>query len=105
LVASPHFVLERVVLPANSNWALDAKRETWILVIEGDARIGAINASAGDVVFAEADRAGIEAGPAGMSGLIAYPGPAPVMSLLVESKMTPADGRSPNSKKIAEVQS
>ena len=35
LIASPHFVLERIDLPANSNWSLDAKRETWILVIEG----------------------------------------------------------------------
>ena len=35
LIASPHFVLERIDLPANSNWALDADRETWILVIEG----------------------------------------------------------------------
>jgi mannose-6-phosphate isomerase len=107
LIASPHFVLERVVLPANSSWALDAKRETWIMVIDGDARIGPINASVGDVVYADADRAGIEAGPAGISGLIAYPGPDPVMSLLVESaeQMTPADGRPPNSKKIVEVQS
>src|SRR4029078_13164826 len=29
LVASPHFVLERVDLPANSIWALNADRETW----------------------------------------------------------------------------
>ena len=40
LIASPHFVLEQIDLPANSNWALDADRETWLLVIEGCARIG-----------------------------------------------------------------
>ena len=40
LVASQHFVIERIDLPANSNWALAAERETWILVIEGGARIG-----------------------------------------------------------------
>jgi mannose-6-phosphate isomerase len=107
LIASPHFVLERVVLPANSHWALDAKRETWMMVTEGSARIGRIDASVGDVVFAEADRAGIEAGPAGTSALIAYPGPDPALWLLLEcaEQTTPADGRPPNSNKIAEVQS
>jgi len=107
LIASPHFVLERVVLPANSHWALDAKRETWIMAIEGGARIGAISASVGDVVFAEAGRAGIEAAPAGLTALVAYPGPDPAMTLLVESaaQANPADGRSPNSNKIVEVQS
>ena len=85
LIASPHFVLERIVLPANSNWALDARQETWILVIEGDARVGPVSAAVGDAVFAEADRADIEVGPAGMSGLIAYPGPDPMMPLLQET--------------------
>ena len=36
-------------------------------------------------MFAEADRADIEAGPAGMRGLLAYPGPDPIMPLLEES--------------------
>ncbi len=109
LVASPHFVLERIDLPANSNWALDAKRETWILVIEGHARIGLISASVGDAVFAESDRVDIEVGPAGMSGLIAYPGPDPTMSLLQESgaQMTKSVGtsvvRPPNPKEIVEA--
>src|ERR1700682_4607837 len=43
LVASPHFILERIDLPANSNWTLNADRETWMLVIEGQARIGPTN--------------------------------------------------------------
>ena len=62
LIASPHFVIERIDLPANSNWALDADRETWILVIDGRARIGLTDASVGDAVFVETDRAGIEVG-------------------------------------------
>jgi mannose-6-phosphate isomerase len=96
LIASPHFVLERIDLPANSNWSLDAQRETWILVIEGRARIGSISASVGDAVFAEADRTDIAVGPAGMSGLIAYPGPDPAMSLLQKSgeQMTESAGAS-----------
>ena len=96
LAAIPHFVIERIDLPANSSWVLDATRETWILVIEGHARIGLTSAAAGDAVFAEADRAGIETGPDGMSGLIAYPGPDPIMPLLQESgeRMTTSAGTS-----------
>jgi mannose-6-phosphate isomerase len=82
LIASPHFVLERVDLEANSNWALNADRETWVLVIKGHACIGVTNATIGDAIFMDADRTGIEVGPDGMSGLIAYPGPDPVISAL-----------------------
>jgi mannose-6-phosphate isomerase len=85
VTAIPHFVIERVDFPANSNWALNAERETWILVVEGQARIGLTNASVGDAVFAEGDRADIEAGADGMSALVAYPGPDPIMPLLQES--------------------
>jgi mannose-6-phosphate isomerase len=86
LTANPHFVLEQIDLPANSNWALNADRETWLLVIEGHARVGQTSASVGDAVFVEADRADIEIGPTGMSGLIAYPGPEPILALLRESR-------------------
>jgi mannose-6-phosphate isomerase len=110
LVANPHFVLERIGLPANSNWTLEADRETWILVTEGHARIGVTNATVGDAIFIEADRAGIEVGPDGLSGLIAYPGPDPAMSLLrgsgeqmIKSAGTSAQ-RSPKSNEIAEAQ-
>ena len=110
LISSPHFVLERIDLRANSNWALDADRETWILVIEGRARIGLISASVGDAVFAEADRGGIEVGPDGMSCLVAYPGPDPTMPLLQESGVQTSKSAgtfaspSPKSNKIAEAQ-
>jgi mannose-6-phosphate isomerase len=82
LIANPHFVFERIDLPANSNWALHADRETWFLVIEGQARVGLTNTAAGDAIFVETDRAGIEVGPDGMSALIAYPGPDPAISML-----------------------
>src|ERR1700733_455257 len=55
LIANPHFVLERVDLAANSNWTLEADRETWILVTEGQARIGVTNTTVGDAIFVEAD--------------------------------------------------
>jgi mannose-6-phosphate isomerase len=109
LIASPHFVLERINLPANSTWALTADKETWILVIEGLARIGATNTTVGDVIFVEADHAIIEVGPDGISGLIAYPGPDPVISLLLEAgeQMTksigPSKERLPKSNEIVEA--
>jgi mannose-6-phosphate isomerase len=111
LVASRHFVLERINLPANSIWALNAGQETWLLAIEGHARIGMMNTAVGDAIYIEADRASIEVGPDGMSGLIAYPGPDPVISLLqdsrdsvTESPRTPIVG-SPKPNEIVEVQS
>jgi mannose-6-phosphate isomerase len=85
LIASPPFVIERIELPANSSWTLDADQETWVLVTEGHTRIGVTNTTAGDAIFVKTDRAGIEVGPDGMSGLIAYPGPDPVVGLLQES--------------------
>src|SRR6267154_2739059 len=96
LIANPHFVLERIDLPANSIWALNADQETWILVIKGHARIGLTNTTVGDAMFVEADRAGIEVGPDGMSGMMAYPGPDPIMPLLQESgeQMTKSAGTS-----------
>ena len=85
LITSPHFILERIELQAKSRWMLNADRETWIVVIEGDARIESISASVGDAVFAQADRAEIEVGSGGVSCLIAYPGPDPLVALLQEA--------------------
>jgi mannose-6-phosphate isomerase len=107
LIASPHFVIERIELPSHANWTLDADRETWLLVIDGQAQIGLTSASVGDAVFVEADRAGIEVGPDGMSALLAYPGPDPVISLLRDTgaRMPKSAAlRSPKPKKIVEAQ-
>ncbi|MEA2345957.1 MAG: mannose-6-phosphate isomerase [Thermoanaerobaculia bacterium] len=109
LIASPHFVLERINLAANSTWALTADKETWMLVIEGHAKIGATNTTVGDVIFVEADHAIIEVGPDGISGLIAYPGPDPIISLLQEAgeQVTKSVGSSevrlPKSNEIVEA--
>jgi mannose-6-phosphate isomerase len=110
LIASQHFVLERVDLSPNSNWALNTDRETWILVIEGSGRIALTDTTLGDAMFIEADRTGIEAGTAGMSGLVAYPGPDPIASLLQDggTRTTESAGtsavHSPKSNEIVEVQ-
>jgi mannose-6-phosphate isomerase len=82
LIASQHLVLERISLPEDSSWALFAAPETWILVLDGHAAIGLAGASVGEVIFVGGDRTSIEVGPNGFSGLVAYPGPDPVDSLL-----------------------
>jgi len=82
LVASPHFVLERIDLPPKSDWTLDAEHETWLLVLEGHARVGLMNAFVGEAIFLEAERTGIKVGSGGMKGLFAYLGPEPSRNLL-----------------------
>jgi mannose-6-phosphate isomerase len=82
LIASTHFILERIDLPANSSWALNADPETWILVLDGHAAIGLVAASVGEAIFIGGDHTSMEVGANGFSGLIAYPGPSPIASLM-----------------------
>jgi mannose-6-phosphate isomerase len=82
LVASRHFVLERIGLPEGSNWTLLAEPETWILALDGDAGIGQAAVSIGQAVFVGGGRTSIEVGSNGLQALIAYPANRPVDSLL-----------------------
>lgn len=82
LVASSHFILERVDLPPNSNWRLDAEQETWILVIEGHVQVELMNAFVGEAIFVEADHTNLKVGTRGFTGLVAYLGPRPKPNLL-----------------------
>jgi mannose-6-phosphate isomerase len=82
LVSGPHFVLERIELAPDSHWCLEAKRETWCLVVSGDAVAGSFNVAIGDAVFAQLDRVDIHAGKTGMVGLVAYTGIGPIPNLL-----------------------
>jgi mannose-6-phosphate isomerase len=82
LVASRHFVFERLELPEGSSWALLAERETWILVLDGHAAIGLAAVSVGEAVFVSGGRTSIEVGVNGLSALVAYPASVPVASLL-----------------------
>ena len=75
-------MLERIELSANTGWALTPDRETWLLALDGHAAIGLVAASAGEAIFIGDDRASIEVGADGFSGLIAYPGPDPIPCLL-----------------------
>lgn len=82
LVSDPHFVLERINLAPDATWSLEAKRETWLLVLSGDAVAGSFAVVAADAVFAQTDRVDIRAGKTGMVGLAAYTGIGPVPHLL-----------------------
>ncbi len=82
LVASPHFVLERIDLPMSSSWVLLAEAETWMLILGGHAAIGLAAASIGEGLFIAGGRTSIEVGINGLSALIAYPASAAVDSLL-----------------------
>jgi len=74
LVASPHFVVERIDLLPNSNWEFVAELETWLLTLEGEARVGLLSTSLGEAIFLKADHAGMSVGSAGLKGLLAYAG-------------------------------
>ena len=75
-------MLERIDLSSRSNWEFHAGRETWLFVLEGHARIGLMNAFAGEAMFMEAEDTSIEVGAEGLSGLLAYLGTEPSASLL-----------------------
>ena len=95
LVASRHFVLEQVDLPAGSSWALLAEPETWILVLEGHAAVGLAAASIGQTIFVGGDRASLVVGADGLKALIAYPAARPAESLLQQLGEHPASHVAP----------
>jgi len=74
LTANEHFVFEKIDLPPNTAWNLEAERETWFLIVDGTARIGSLDVTIGDVMFMQADRADIQSGSIGLVGLVAYTG-------------------------------
>jgi mannose-6-phosphate isomerase len=82
LVASQHFVLERLELPEGSSWALLADSETWVLALDGHAAIGLAALSIGQAIFVGGGRASIEVGANGLTALVAYPASGPIGSLL-----------------------
>jgi len=104
LVASKHFVLERVDLSEGSSWVLLAEPETWICVLEGHAAVGLTAASIGEAIFIGGGRASIEVGKSGLSALIAYPANSPVDALLqrlCEEPGHPADPIAPFARQFA----
>jgi len=86
VAASQFFVLEHVQLRPKSIWEIDAKQETWLLVLEGSVRIGLIDTAIGGAVFVKADRAIAKVGPEGLKGLLTYVGAKCDPGLLVERR-------------------
>ena len=86
LVSSPHFVFEKIDLPPDSAWRLEAEQETWLLVVNGSARAGSFDVTVGDAVFAQSDRFDIHTGVDGMTGLVAYTGGGQAPRLLQRLK-------------------
>jgi mannose-6-phosphate isomerase len=84
LVVDRHLILEQIALPANTTWDFRPKRETWLFVVAGSARIGTIDISRADCVFAEGESVSIDTGVSGLKALLAYPGPALVEELLCD---------------------
>jgi len=82
LLTDPHFVLEHIDLPPKSNWRLQAKSETWLLALNGHARVGLMNILPGEALFVKEDRADIAAGSEGLKGLVAYAAAMPDTDLL-----------------------
>ncbi|HSQ25124.1 MAG TPA: class I mannose-6-phosphate isomerase [Pyrinomonadaceae bacterium] len=74
LTSNSHFTFERIELAPNSAWCLEAKHETWLLVVGGSARAGSFDLTIGEAVFAQADHVNIRAGKSGLAGLVAYTG-------------------------------
>jgi mannose-6-phosphate isomerase len=74
LNSNSHFTFERIDLAPNSTWWLEAKQETWLLVVHGRARVGSFDLAVGDAVFAQSDRVKIRTETVGFAGLVAYTG-------------------------------
>jgi mannose-6-phosphate isomerase len=101
LVSGPHFVLERIELAPESCWCLEAKRETWLLVLRGDAVAGSFEIAASEAIFAQLDQVDIRAGKTGMVGLLAYTGIGPIPNLLRRlAQAGPADRRRPQEAQV-----
>jgi mannose-6-phosphate isomerase len=88
LVASPQFILERIDFAPGSSWQLRATRETWVLVLDGSARIGLIEGHVGQAFFIDDADTLIDVGSGGLKALVAYPGPEPDTELLVNCDRT-----------------
>jgi mannose-6-phosphate isomerase len=74
LISNAHFMFERIDLAPNSEWCLEAKQETWILVVDGNACTGSFDVVKGDAIFAQWDHVYIHVGSLGMVALVAYTG-------------------------------
>jgi mannose-6-phosphate isomerase len=74
LVYDPHFVLERLDLPPDTSWRMEAARETWLLALSGAATIRSGEITAGNAIFATFDQVDVHVGGTPLTCLVAYVG-------------------------------
>jgi mannose-6-phosphate isomerase len=82
LTVNAHFVFERIALPPDTKWEFDAEKETWLLVLQGSATLGAFGLSAANVIFMDKEHVRLDVGSNGLECLAAYQGPQPAPELL-----------------------
>jgi mannose-6-phosphate isomerase len=82
LVSNPHFAFERIELAPGAVFRLESEGETWLLVVNGTARAASFDVATGDAVFAQSDSVDIQAGPDGMTSLVAHARIGPVPHIL-----------------------
>lgn len=78
LASDSHFEIERFDLPPGDHWTLDARRETWVLVLAGSAEAERFSIATGDALFAEEDEIKITAGENGLVAMVAHAGKRPI---------------------------
>ena len=98
LVASPHFVLERMTLAPGVVRELDAAAEAWLFVLAGAGRVDSIEVEAGNAIFLDGEPACIEVGANRLQFLVAYARSTPATYLLrrMNGMRVPDPARSPS---------
>ncbi|MET0172538.1 MAG: hypothetical protein ABW206_09070, partial [Agrobacterium vaccinii] len=66
--------LERMRLAAGATWEMRTDKESWVLVIEGDATVGSMTAKRGDAFFSDEGRTSFSVGVNELVVLLAYTG-------------------------------
>ena len=89
LARSPYFVFELIGLPPDSHWEIDAASETWVLLLEGNAKFDLLSAHSGEAVYVENQRVRVRAGSTGLKGLMAYAASEPLDARLLDRNGAP----------------
>jgi mannose-6-phosphate isomerase len=89
IAVTPFFVLERLKLAVGSSWQVEARRETWVLVLEGEIEIAGVSGGVGQAIFLENERAVVVVGVDDVVLLIAYGDDRPEPDLLRPLPATP----------------
>ena len=75
LLSCPYFTLELIELSPHAGAHLHSDRETWLLVLEGGARVQDLDAKSGQALFLDREIVGVTAGAHGLKALAAYDSP------------------------------